>query len=325
MKILEDLLGITALKREAEQLRLDLAASKQTSKALWTERNDALGKFNLLSGKVANLSRQLSDAITSLDSCKKLSTADKATIALLQESELRLQAQLQNTPADDLFRKPCPAILEPADGNKVMLGQFRLKTAKWEQFMDYPTHAAIFMPCPIFEGELTAADCNRRRADLTSVQICKALANTAQKTSSYLADASLWGALDNWTLPPIVRLVRQDDCESLAVRIISLIQYYELKFGAFTDYTAMLGLGYFTSSGGNQFGHGFVVLLKTGSNRPEDHYIIEATDNFASEPMKLSDVKGRYDCRWGIVGFPTTTHPEGAYKIADKYKWWVDS
>lgn len=243
-------------------------------------------------------------------------------ISDLTAKNASLSAQVGSS--QNLFLKPCPALLVEVPASKVMLGQCVIETMQGTQYLDYPTHPSIFTPSPIYEGTLDAADCNRFRTDLQTSEINIKIANVEQKGMRYMPDQQQYGAPDCWMLGVIAKMLGQDDCETLATNILNAIFYREIKWGAYLNHSAFLGLGHI-KEGVNSYGHGFVVLLHNTSTDLKDSYIIEATLNFEAAPMTLQDAKSTYDIDWGLIGWVRKDHPEGTYQMSTTYNWWGTS
>ena len=318
-ELVDNIFGGSVLKEENSKLKVELAQSKQLQQQLYFDKNDALSKLFFMQQNYQTVLGQSKTAAVALSTCQALSADDRLQIAQLRVSLNDLAGKLAILPANTLFNQSVPAMLSIVPANHVMLGEFVTITKKLEQTMKYPDHPSIFMPCPIFESVLTAADCNRRRSDIHPSQVCKLIANVIQKADTYMTDQEQWGKLDNWTPAVLVKLLGHDDCETSATAICSAIMYYELKFGAFQDYSVYLGLGHLTWNG-DSYGHGFVVILNQNSSDIKDSFIIEATDHWASDPMSIDKVKEQYDLDWGAIGFTTLSNPAGTYEIANK--WW---
>lgn len=280
-----------------------------------------------LSTVVEQLQDRLDIASKDTDGKNKL-IADLTAQANLLQSQMTqvkqelLNLQLQRAAAPtDTFAKPKPAMLQEVEPQKVMLGDFVVRTARGEFVKSYPQHSAVFMPCAFYEQVLTRAGCNSRRTDLTEPQICKAIANAIQPNMTYTTDDLQWGRLDNWTLPVVAWSLRNDDCESESMNIISAIHYYETKFGAFKDYSVLLGLGNLIQ-GSTRYGHAFVVVMHHTSLELKDSFIIEATSSTPTGLMALQDAKASYIIDWGLIGGVRMGHEAGTYLMDPKYLWW---
>lgn len=261
--------------------------------------------------------KQFVDVSQNLATQQKLNDSDKQTIAAMEAQNQILMSQIKNFVANSLYGKPKPAMLTQVKPTMVMLADFTLTNTKGQYTFTYPSHPSIFSFGPLFEAVLTKADCNRKRGDLKTIQICKLIANVLQVRESYMTDQIQWGRPDNWTIPQLVYFLTRDDCESLATLIISCILYYEMKFGAFEDYTVTLTLGHFMI-----FGHGYVGIFHNTSAALSDNYIIEATDAWASNPMSIESVKAKYSADWGVIGYTRADYAEGTYSIDPNYAWW---
>ena len=245
-----------------------------------------------------------------------------AQIAAEQAKTAQCTAQLaaaQNKPS--LYQKPIPALISAVPGSKVMLGQFVLTNATGTHYLTYPSHGAIFFPCPIYEGILNSCDCNRVRSDLTPIEICMKIANVLQRQMRYISDQAQWNALDCWAPAPVVLMLGQDDCESLTQNICSAIMYYEQKFGCFATHSVFCGLGHLIE-GTNSYGHSFVVALHHTSTALSDSYIIEATLNFEVSPMTLAEASTTYQIDWNLIGFPNIANMEGSWMMLPSFSWW---
>jgi hypothetical protein len=311
LKILEDYLGITSLKTTIIQLRTELLDSQLKAsvnamnwKELWKE---LLDKYNALF--TANMSGQ--------DQLSK----DTKTISDLTARNAELETQLLEGTFNDLFLQSCPALLvEEPNEKKIVLGDFMIKTAQGDQTLTYPQPSATFMPCPIYEPVLKTADCNRPRPDLSEPQIAKKIANVQQLSCAYVTDQTLWGRMDNHTPAVIVARLRRDDCDSLTDNITSPLTYYQFKFGAFKNYSIMRASGHLVY-GGNRYGHTFGLLVHNTSTDLKDSYVIESTDNYASDLLPLDKYGINYEADWGVIGFPRKGFEQGAYQV--KTPWWV--
>jgi hypothetical protein len=313
-----DILNAPALREENTHLKGEIFKELAFSSSQVEEKNSALYKLMTLQTQYLTLTTQASQAISALDTCKALTKADKGTISELSVTIAALTKELTRSPVS-LYMKPMPALLMEVPKTHVMLDGFMVKTASKEVYCDYPDHPSIFQPSPIFESILTAADCNRARDELTPIQISKKIANVLQLRMDYVTDQTQWGRIDNWTPATVTVLLGRDDCESLSAVILSALFYYQLKFGAFKDYSCFCGLG-LLKYGGGRYGHAFVVLLHDTSTNLKDSFIIEATDAWASDPMPISEVKDKYDCSWGIIGYVRNGYPQGTYEV--KNDWW---
>jgi intein/homing endonuclease len=114
------------------------------------------------------------------------------------------------------------------------------------------------------------------------------------------------------------------NCESESLAIISAITYYELKYGAFKDYSLFLGQGWFKFDG-KASGHGFILVLHNTSTNLKDSYIIEATTEYASKPYSIDFMKDHYDTSWGLIGFVREDYKQGTYHVKDNCAWWKET
>lgn len=317
-----DIFNASAIKKENVRLEEELLRKKALCRALcsiqYSEKNEALYKLMTLQNQYLTLNNQMTRTTSALDACKALTKADKAIISDLTSSIESLTKQLTKSTIS-LYTKPMPAILKEVPVSNVMLDGFMIKTSSGSQFCEYPSHPSIFQPSPIFEDILTLAKCNCRREDITSVEISKLISNVLQLKMTYISDQKLWGRIDNWTAATVAILMKKDDCETLSAVILSALFYYQMKFGAFKDYSCFMGLGKVKYNGGS-YGHGFVLLLHDTSTNLKDSFIIEATDDWASNPMPIFGVKEIYDCSWGIIGYVREDYPAGTYEV--KNVWW---
>jgi hypothetical protein len=275
--------------------------------------------------QIENLEQAKEDLITaaassSKENMQKIDTLN-GKIASLEQLAAQLQAQIAQGLASSLYRAPCPAWLDEIDANKVMLGQFIMRTSLGSFYITYPSHPAIFFPCPWFEQTLNAADCNRRRDDLTPIQICEKIGNVCQKRRRYVPDQNQWGIADCWPPAFLTTPLGGEDCETEALEEISAMDYYQLKFGIFKDYSVLLGLGHL-KVGLQNLGHGFVVVMHNTSTDLKDSFIIEATLETASFSKSFSEAKTDYIIDWGLIGYTRDTHPEGTYWMKNSLAWW---
>jgi hypothetical protein len=264
-----------------------------------------------------------------LTSCKK-NIADQYKSAQndinrLIEEKAALQSQITSLTAQaqkkSLYGKPCPAMFQEVAANKVMMGSRIIKTAQETVEVLYPSPPSIYFPCPYFEDALNATDCNRPRPDLTPIEICTKIANYYQTRMHYLTDQQQFGRPDNWTTAPDTRALGKDDCESLSALIASTCLLYEVKFGAFQDYTIATAAGHLII-GGEPLGHDFVILQHNTSASLNDSYVIEATLSYAATPKTYAEAKASYWMDWGIIGFVRDSHPEGSYWMQPQFSWW---
>ena len=274
-------------------------ADAQVAVGVCQQNKDADTK--MLQAQIVDLTQRLSVSQSDLATCNAVLEAEQSILTL--------------------YQKPVPALISAVDGKKVMLGQAYIKNNAGSFYLTYPSHGAIFFPCPIYEGVLTSCDCNRKRSDLSPIQICMKIANTIQRQMHYLSDQTQWGVLDVWTPAPLVLMLGQEDCESLTQNICSAIMYYEQKFGVFASHSVFCGLGHLVE-GQNSYGHSFVVVLNHTSTDPKDSYIIEATLTYEASPMPLSDAKSSYQIDWGLIGFTNNSNAEGSYVMNPTYSWW---
>ena len=315
---LADIFRTAEMRKEIESLKESLDNCKQLCAQQWQEKNAARGELSLLQNKYQMMISEVTKTILALDTCRALTKSDKDAIYALQMSVATLTAELAKSTVS-LYTKPLPALLVETPPSHVMLADYAVKTNSGTQTCQYPDHPSVFQPCPIFETILTAADCNRRREDISAVEISKKIANVLQLRMSYVSDASLWGRPDNWTPATLALIMRRDDCESPSHVILSAIFYYQLKFGAFKDYSCFYAGGHIKLGSGS-YGHGFVVLVHDSSTDLKDSFIIEATDAWASSPMPINTIKDKYDCDWGLIGFVRNGSQYSTYEIKDK--WW---
>jgi hypothetical protein len=278
-----------------------------------------------LNFQIATLEQSKADLIkaaasTAQDNLKQIDLLN-GQISALQGQVQILQVQIAQGLATSLYKVPCPAWLNEVVANKVMLGQFIIKTNKGSFYITYPSPPAIFFPCPWFEQTLNAADCNRRRDDLTPIQISNKIANVCQRRRQYITDDGQWGILDNWTPGFLVTPLGGDDCESEAAEIAAGIDYYQLKFGVFKDYSVLLGLGHL-KVGLQNLGHGFVVVMHNTSVKMEDSFIIEATLSYAADAKTFAEARNDYILDWGLIGYTRDTHPAGTYWMKETLAWW---
>jgi hypothetical protein len=190
-------------------------------------------------------------------------------------------------------------------------------------WVEYPDRPSIFTPGPQYERVLTEAGVNRQVADLSPIEICTKIANVLQNRIKYKYDKDLWSNyLDNNEPGVVEDLLGYGDCETSAMNIISAIIYYQIKYGAFQDYSVFLGLGYYKGSGGS-FGHGFVLVIHDTSTDLKDSYVIEPTAEIAQTgKYTLLSEKSFYGCEWNIVGFVREDYAAGTYAVQDQYVWW---
>jgi hypothetical protein len=313
-----DIFRTSQMRSEITRLTEALANSQALCNQEWEQKNTALGQVVMLQQQYRVISNQMTTTISALDTCRALTKADKDTIFALQTSIDSLNAELKQSTVS-LYTKGMPELVKVVAPSQVMLADYQVKTATGLQTCQYPDHPSVFQPSPIFESILTSADCNRRRDDITEVEIATRISNVLQLRMSYVTDATLWGRPDNWTPATLALIMRRDDCESLSHVILSALFYYQLKFGAFKDYSCFYAGGHIVI-GGNPYGHGFVMLIHDTSIDLKDSFIIEATDNWASPPMPISSVKDIYDCDWGLIGYVRNGSQFGTYEI--KEKWW---
>jgi hypothetical protein len=315
---LVDIFNAGALREENTRLKEELESSEQLCNQTWEQKKVALDQLFILQNQYKTMASQMNSTIEALDTCRKLTKADKALISTLTSTIDSLNKEM-NQSRETLYLKPLPALLREVPKNDVMLSDYIIMTAQGKTYPSYPDHPSVFQPCPMFEKVLTSAGCNTRRDDISPVQIAKLISNVLQLKMSYVSDQSLWGRIDNWTLPTTALSLRKDDCESLSCVILSALFYYQLKFGAFKDYSCFMGLGHLVL-GGKRYGHGFVMLIHDTSTDLKDSFIIEATDRWASSPMSLHSIKDKYDCDWGLIGYVRNSYKEGTYEI--KTPWW---
>ena len=291
-------LNATALQKKIDTLTAQLAQAQ----------ND-----NGNAAQINDLTAKLTAAQTSL-------TAAQNQVATLQDAITALQ-QNEGTGVNSVFSKPCPAIMWEAKPEQVMLGNFVVTTAQGQSTHNYLAHSSFLCPSAFYEEVLNLAQCNKPLAQLnmTELQVIAKIANTIQPMMRYIDDQTQWGRMDNWTTAQTVLAMKQDDCENLSQNILSAILYYETKFGAFKDYSVFLGLG-FLVEGGQDYGHGFVVITHNTSTSLDDSYILEATNNFASPPMEMSAIKANYTIEWGLIGYVRNGHEDGSYNFAAP--WW---
>ena len=320
-KIYEDFTGITRYKESLSIMSLQFLDLNIAYDSLQKLHERLYNEITSLQSQITEISKKLTDQkVITEDTKKQLILQIKvAEDAILQKYVLLQQVQSLKSDGATLFRKPLPALLTVTDPKYVLLGGFSMWTTNGIHRLDYPYHGAVFTPCPMLETILTKADCNRKRTDLTPVQICDAIANVYHNEIKYRYDQDQWNRPDNWTPALLVHLIGGDDCESSATAIISAIQYYEQKFGVFKDIQAMLGLGHI-----NGLGHGFVLLLNPSSVELKDSYVIEPTLEFSSKAMPLSEACKNYDCDWGVIGFPSEVNPEGSYQFSKDRQWWLN-
>lgn len=315
---LVDIFNAGALRDENTRLKGALETSEQLCNQLWEQKKVALDQLFILQNQYKSVNAQMNTAIEALATCRKLTKDDKAAITALTATIDTLNKEM-NQSRETLYLKPLPALLSEVPSNNVMLSDYIITTAQGKSYHSYPDHPSVFQPCPMFENILTSADCNRRRDDISPVQIAKLISNVLQTKMSYVGDQSLWGRIDNWTLATTAFSLRKDDCETLSCVILSALFYYQLKFGAFKDYSCFMGLGHLVL-GGKRYGHGFVMLIHDTSTDLSNSFVIEATDRWASDPMPLSTAKTKYEVDWGLIGYVRNAYPSGTYAV--KEKWW---
>jgi hypothetical protein len=237
---------------------------------------------------------------------------------------LEVQLKKLKETSTSIFNKPKPALLDETDPKRVMLADFVIRTSKGSMELRYPHHTAIFSPSPIFEEILNEAGVNSPNT-LTPIQICNRIANVFHNRIKYTFDADQWfGRMDNWTPASLVKLLGQEDCESSAMAILSAIFYYQVKYGAFKDYSCLLGLGYF-KQGDSMFGHGFVIIMHDTSKDLNHSYIIEPTLEFESNAKTIQQVRTNYTCDWGIIGFQRSDYADGTYFVNQDHRWWLET
>lgn len=314
LKLFENVLGITKYKNELELLKKKL-------EFLESENNNLSSNLFSCNKEKNELLKEIKELSNRIQESDKITTADKDKIKELTSKVNELMFKLDNQSTISLYKKGVPVLLEECDPKNVYLGEFWIQTSKGILNMVHPSHPSIFFPCPIYEQDLNSAGVNMKRTDLTPVEICQKIANVAQKYMKYEYDKDMWyGKTDNWTLAPLTKLLKKDDCEGSSINILSSIFYYQLKFGAFEGYSVFLGCGNFNSTG-----HAFVVIIKDDSYDLKDSYIIEATSTNPTKPVSLDKAKSSYSLWMGITGFLRDSYKFGTYTFKPEYQWWKES
>jgi hypothetical protein len=317
-KWFEDASGITTLKQQ-------VASYKDLASKYANERNEWNAKWASAWQQYQVTLKQLEQVAKDLQAMKELDQKDQDIITAIQKQNEALIAQLKSITATSLFKKLNPVLLKEVPSTHVMLGGFTLKTSLGQPKLYYPDRPSIFFPCPYYEHILDQAGVNAARpladggkAILTPLEICKKISNVCQNRIKYKKDSDQWfGYLDNWEIAPLGDMIGLMDCESSSINIISAILYWELKYGAFNDYSVFLGLGHY-----NGYGHGFVLILHNTSTNLKDSWIIESTVEFDIPLLNLEEHTKIYTCDWGIIGFVRESYQDGTYEIDGKYQWW---
>lgn len=164
----------------------------------------------------------------------------------------------------------------------------------------------------------------------TAKEVFDKITVAAQYHYSYVGDKVLGFFEDCWFGSVMSIAFQKCDCEDVAIAIVDAFNTYEYLTEPFEDYSAFVGLGYYTYNK-NSFGHGYALLIPTSMElNPTEFknqvYIGEGTGKVGnSRTISELEKSGQiYELQWGIIGTMNEKNLFGGYTVVQDCKYYED-
>lgn len=164
----------------------------------------------------------------------------------------------------------------------------------------------------------------------TAKEVFDKITVAAQYHYSYVGDKVLGFFEDCWFGSVMSIAFQKCDCEDVAIAIVDAFNTYEYLTEPFEDYSAFVGLGYYTYNK-NSFGHGYALLIPTSMElNPTEFknkvYVGEGTSKVGnSRTISELEKSGQlYELQWGIIGTMNEKNLFGGYTVVQDCKYYED-
>lgn len=164
----------------------------------------------------------------------------------------------------------------------------------------------------------------------TAKEVFDKITVAAQYHYTYVADNVLGFFVDCFFGSVMSIAFQKCDCEDVAIAIVDAFNTYEYLTEPFDDYSAFVGLGYYTYNK-NSFGHGYALLIPTSMElNPTEFkskvFVGEGTSKVGnSRTISELEKSGQlYELQWGIIGTMNENNLFGGYTVTPSCKYYED-